>query len=196
MGSATAFSRLRQAAPTISVGMLTANLNALGTDIDLLHESGVQVVHFDIMDGVFCPMMTVGPPIVRAVQTPLLKDVHLMVEEPLDKVEAYVKAGADIITVHVESSRYVQQALRKLGGMTNQNDANRGIVRGIALNPGTPVDAIDPLMEEIEMILLLAVNPGFSGQGFGAPTPARRRGCSLRRVSRLPGEHTLRRCPQ
>ena len=164
--------RLRRVGPTISVGMLTANLGTLSSEMERIAGAGVEVVHFDVMDGVFCPMTTVGPPIVKAVQTSMLKDVHLMVEEPFTKVEAYVKAGADIVTLHVESSRYVQPALQHLGTLENANDPARGIVRGIALNPGTSLDSLDPLLEDVEFVLLLAVNPGFPG-GFVPSTPER-----------------------
>jgi ribulose-phosphate 3-epimerase len=122
-------------------------------------------------------MMTVGPPFIKAVKTPLLKDVHLMIEEPLDKLESYVAAGADMITVHVESCRHIHRVLQKLGQMTNANDPERGILRGIALNPGTPLEVIMPLIDEVEMVFLLAVNPGWGGQKFIPSTE--------RRLSRL-----------
>ena len=94
---------LRAVCPTISVGLLTADLLSLGSELEVLEDAGVKVVHVDVMDGCFTPMMTVGPPFVKALRTPLLKDVHLMIREPLEKLEDYVAAGADIITVHVES---------------------------------------------------------------------------------------------
>jgi len=118
------------------------------------------------MDGCFCPMMTVGPGFIKALKTPLLKDIHLMIEEPLDKLESYAAAGADMITVHVESCRHVHRVLQKLREFTNANDPNRGILRGIALNPGTPLEVLSPLIDELEMVFLLAVNPGWSGQKF------------------------------
>jgi len=148
------------------VGVLTANLLSLGSELTLLEDAGVRVAHVDVMDGCFCPMMTVGPPFVRALPTTLLKDVHLMIDEPLTKVGDYVAAGADIVTVHVEASRHVHRVLQSLGGMANANDAARGIVRGVALNPGTPVAAIEPVLDVIEFVLVLAVNPGWGGQGF------------------------------
>jgi ribulose-phosphate 3-epimerase len=150
----------------LSVGLLTADLLALGAELKRLEEAGVTVAHVDVMDGCFCPMMTVGPPFVRALKGPLLKDVHLMVDEPLEKVSAYVAAGADVVTVHVEASRHVHRVLQQLAGMANANDKARGIVRGIALNPGTPVEAVGPLLDEVELVLLLAVNPGWGGQRF------------------------------
>jgi ribulose-phosphate 3-epimerase len=156
--------QIRQAAPLISVGILTADLMSLGSELKLMDTAGVKLLHVDVMDGCFCPMMTVGPGFIKAVQTPLLKDIHLMIENPLNKLESYVAAGADMITVHVESCRHIHRVLQKLGEFTNTNDPNRGILRGIALNPGTPLEVITPLIDELEMVFLLAVNPGWSGQ--------------------------------
>jgi len=164
------FATLAAATPTLSVGVLTADLLSLGSELTLLEDAGVAVAHVDVMDGCFCPMMTVGPPFVKALRTRLLKDVHLMIDEPLTKVGDYVAAGADIVTVHVEASRHVHRVLQQLGGMTNANDAARGIVRGVALNPGTPVEAIEPVLDEIELVLVLAVNPGWGGQRFISAT--------------------------
>lgn len=168
-----ALQQLKAASPTLSVGMVTADLLSLGSEITLLEESGVAVVHFDVMDGVFCPMMTVGPPIVKAVRTPLLKDVHLMIDDPIDKVDAFVKAGADIVTVHAESTPHLHRVLQRLGGMENCNDPARGLIRGVALNPGTPVQALEPVMDQLELIVILAVNPGWGGQQFAANTSGR-----------------------
>ncbi len=162
--SRTAFETLQAAAPTLSVGVLTADLLALGSAIRLLEAGGATAVHFDVMDGCFCPALTVGPPVIKAVTTPMLKDAHLMIEAPLGKVADFVAAGADIVTVHVEADRHVHRVLQMLGRMDNANDAARGIVRGVALNPGTPVEAVEPLLDEVELVLVLGVNPGWSGQ--------------------------------
>lgn len=164
---------LRAAAPTLSVGVVSADLLSLGTEIALLEEAGVQVAHFDVMDGVFCPMMTVGPPLVRAVRTPMLKDVHLMIDDPVDKVDAFVAAGADIVTVHAESTAHVHRVLQKLATMENRNDPARGIARGVALNPGTPIGVLEPLLADLDLIVLLAVNPGWGGQSFHPGTAKR-----------------------
>jgi ribulose-phosphate 3-epimerase len=119
-----------------------------------------------VMDGCFTPVMTVGPPFVRALRTPLLKDVHLMIREPLATLADYVAAGADIITVHQESCTHVHRVLQALGTMKHAADPSHGIVRGLALNPGTPLEAIEPLLPEVDVLLLLAVNPGWGGQTF------------------------------
>jgi ribulose-phosphate 3-epimerase len=173
--SATTFERIRAAAPTLTVGMATADLARLGDEMRLLESTGVPLVHFDVMDGRFTPTMTFGPPVVAAVRTPLLKDVHLMIEEPLDTVAEYVAAGADVVTIHVESTRHPHRVLQALGAMKNANDPSRGIVRGVGLNPGTPIEAIDPLLGDCELVLLLAVNPGWGGQKFIPSTADRAR---------------------
>ena len=162
--------RLKELAPTISVGVVSADLLSLGTEVAILEDAGVSLLHVDVMDGCFTPIMTVGPPLIKVLPTTLIKDVHLMIEDPIDKIEAYVAAGADIITVHVESTPHVHRALQAMGGMTNANDPARGLVRGAALNPGTPAGALEPLLDEVEMVLLLAVNPGWGGQKFIAST--------------------------
>lgn len=165
--------QIRKASPLISVGILTADFMSLGSELKLMDTAGVKLLHVDVMDGCFCPMMTVGPGFIKVLETPLLKDIHLMIENPLDKVENYVAAGADMITVHIESCRHIHRVLQKLGEFTNTNDTNRGILRGIALNPGTPLEAIKPLINELEMVFLLAVNPGWGGQRFIPSTKER-----------------------
>lgn len=159
--------RLSGTYPTISVGMMTADLSSIGTELRRLDGTGVPVVHFDVMDGDFCPMMTFGPPIVKAARTSLLKDVHLMVSDPLDKLPAFVDAGADILTIHAEACRdphYVLQEMKKM---------RDGLARGVALCPGTPTCVLEPLLDEVEMIVLLAVHPGRSGQSFIRSTARR-----------------------
>jgi len=180
MAKSQAFELLRAAAPTLSVGVVTANLLSLGSEISLLERTGAKLAHIDVMDGCFCPMMTVGPPFITAIKTSLLKDVHLMIDEPIEKVDEYVAAGADIVTIHPEACSHVHRVLQKLGSLTNANDPARGIIRGVALNPGTPLEVVDPLLEEMEMAVLLTVNPGWRGQKYSASTP--RRIARLRRM--------------
>lgn len=166
MPRAALLDELRQAAPLVSVGVLTANWMSLEAELGQIEQAGVKLLHVDVMDGCFCPMMTFGPPLIKAIRTPMLKDVHLLIEDPLCKLEGYVAAGADMITVHVESCRHIHRVLQALGTMSNVNDPARGILRGVALNPGTPMETIDPLMDELDMVLLVAVNPGWRGQKF------------------------------
>ncbi len=172
--------RLRAGAPALSVGLLAADLLNLGRDVHALEQAGVGLLHVDVMDGCFTPMMTMGPPVIRAMKTSMLKDVHLMIDEPLAKVSDYVAAGADIVTVHAESCVHIHRVLQYLGTLKNANDASRGIVRGVALNPGTPVEAIEPLLDEIDLVVLLAINPGWGGQSFLQST--RRRVDLVRRM--------------
>jgi ribulose-phosphate 3-epimerase len=153
---------LKEIAPTISVGIISADLLNLGSQISLLKESGVRVLHIDVMDGCFVPQLTVGPPFIKALQTSLLKDAHLMIEDPLTKVADYVEAGADIITVHVEADTHIHRVLQQI--RLSAETASRDVVRGVALNPGTPLEALEPLMDEIDLVLLLTINPGWGGQ--------------------------------
>lgn len=173
MSDKSLFNQLRQWSPLVSVGILTADLMSLGSELHLMEQAQVKLLHVDVMDGCFCPMLTVGPCFIKSVKTSLFKDIHLLIEDPLNKLESYVAAGADMITVHVESCRHIHRVLQKLGAMTNINDPDRGIVRGIALNPGTPLEVVRPLLGDLEMIFLLAVNPGWSGQKFVSSTRSR-----------------------
>jgi len=156
---------LMASAPRLSVGMLTADLLRLGDELAQLDDAGIEIVHVDVMDGVFCPAMTVGPPVVKAIPDRFVKDVHLMVDEPLEKVQAFVDAGAGIVTIHVESTRDPLGVLRSLAGT--------GVVRGVALSPATPLAAVDPLLDELELVLILAVVPGVRGQSFISGTEQR-----------------------
>jgi ribulose-phosphate 3-epimerase len=151
--------------PSLSVGVLTTDLLRLGDELMLLEQGGVSLIHVDVMDGCFCPQLTVGPVFVRAIPDRFVRDVHLMVDRPLEKVEDFVAAGADILTFHLEADTHPHRVLQTLRG--------RQIVRGIALNPGTPVSLVEPLLDEIELLLILAVNPGWSGQAFLASTAGR-----------------------
>jgi ribulose-phosphate 3-epimerase len=151
--------------PHLSVGVLTADLLRLGDELAVLDDAGVGIIHIDVMDGHFCPPLTVGPPFVSALPDRFTKDVHLMISEPLTKIEEYVAAGAGILTFHIEAEGHPYRLLQSLGG--------RGIIRGVALNPGTPLALVEPLLDELELLLVLAVNPGWSGQTF-LPATAQR----------------------
>jgi ribulose-phosphate 3-epimerase len=136
----------------------------MGDELGRLESAGADFVHIDVMDGCFCPQLTVGPPVIGALHTKLKKDVHLMIEEPFEKVRAYVDAGADMLTFHVEATRHPHRVLQALGS---------SVVRGIALNPGTMVAAVEPLLDEVDLVLVLAVNPGWGGQRFASNTERR-----------------------
>jgi ribulose-phosphate 3-epimerase len=145
--------------------VLTADLLRLGEELEALDDAAVEIAHVDVMDGVFCPQTTLGSPLVKALPDRFVKDVHLMVDEPVDKVDSYVEAGAGIITFHLESTRHPHRVLQSLAGT--------GVIRGIGLCPGTPVTSVEPLLDELELVLMLAVNPGWGGQSF-IPSTERR----------------------
>lgn len=152
--------------PVLSVGILTADLGHLADAVDLLDQGGARLVHIDVMDGVFCPMMTVGPPVVGAIRGRCLKDVHLMVTDPLSKLESHAAAGADMITFHLEGAPQPHRVLSVLGGLRGGVDGKRAIVRGVAINPSTPVPHLEPLLDAVEYVLVLAIDPGWGGQRF------------------------------
>ena len=165
--------RLLTGGPHLSVGMLTADLLALGHEMEVLAATGIDLVHIDVMDGVFCPMITVGPPIVRALRGPLRLDAHLMIDDPLTKLDAFVAAGADMVTFHLEGASQPHRVLQALGKAVNAVDPARGIVRGVGINPSTPVDGLEPLLDELDYVVVLAINPGWGGQSFLPATERR-----------------------
>lgn len=151
---------LKATAPVILPSLLLCDFGNLEREIGRLHEAGVKGLHLDVMDGVFVPNFTYGLTIVQAIRglTDLPLDVHLMMVEPQRYLEAFRGAGADLITVHVEAAptaEPVLQEIRRLGA---------GV--GLALNPGTPVEAILPFLDLVDLVLVMSVNAGFGGQAF------------------------------
>jgi ribulose-phosphate 3-epimerase len=159
-------SKIREICPTISVGITAGDLMNLEGSINALEGAGVRMLHFDVMDGHFCPMLTAGPFYIKNIKTRMLKDVHLMINNPLDQMEQYIKAGADMITIHYESTIHIHRALQMISELAPSDASNSQVIKGVALNPGTPWTVLEPLMDELDMIVLLAVNPGWGGQKF------------------------------
>jgi ribulose-phosphate 3-epimerase len=158
--------KIRGICPTISVGITAGDLMNLEGSINALERAGVRLLHFDVMDGHFCPLLTAGPFYIKNIKTRMLKDVHLMVSNPLDQLEQYIKAGADMITIHYESTIHIHRALQLIRELNRPDVSGNQVVRGVALNPGTPWTVLEPLLDELDMIVLLAVNPGWRGQPF------------------------------
>lgn len=144
----------------IAPSILSADFSKLGEDIREVEAGGADYIHVDVMDGHFVPNITLGPPIVKAIRpiTGLPLDVHLMISEPAKYVDAFADAGADYITVHVEADPHIHRTIQLI--------KNRGVKAGVVLNPGTASELIKPLIADIDMVLLMTVNPGFGGQAF------------------------------
>jgi ribulose-phosphate 3-epimerase len=167
------------AGPQLSVGVLTADLTRLGEELGILHGTGCWA-HIDVMDGAFCPQLTVGPAVVAAIaSTGLPVDAHLMVDEPIRILPEIVAAGPAVVTVHAEATRHLYHTLQELSALADQHD--RPILRGVAISPGTPVQAVEPVLELVDLVLVLAVEPGWPRQSPAAST--RRRVGAVRQLA-------------
>lgn len=144
----------------IAPSILSADFSKLGEEVKSIEVHGADMVHIDVMDGMFVPNITFGMPIIKSIRntTKLSFDVHLMIEKPDRYIEDFVKAGADIITVHYEADKHIDRTINYIKSF--------GVKASIALNPGTPVSNIKDLIPELDMVLIMSVNPGFGGQKY------------------------------
>ena len=144
----------------ISPSILSADFSQLGAEIKRLEEGGADMIHVDVMDGHFVPNLTIGPPVIKALKKhcSLQFDVHLMISPVHKYIEAYANAGADIITIHPEATNNLKESIFKI------KDLNKKV--GVSLNPDSKIDLIKNLLDQIDLVLIMSVNPGFGGQKF------------------------------
>jgi ribulose-phosphate 3-epimerase len=144
----------------IAPSILSADFSKLGEEVKAVEQAGADYIHIDVMDGQFVPNITIGPVIVKAVRgvTDLPLDVHLMISNPDAFIDDFVRAGADILTVHAEAGHHLHRSI--------QHIRNAGVKPAVSLNPASPLDMIEYVLEDIDMVLLMTVNPGFGGQDF------------------------------
>lgn len=144
----------------IAPSILSADFSKLGYEIKEVEKGGADYIHVDVMDGHFVPNITIGPLIVEAIKpiTELPLDVHLMIENPDNYIPAFAKAGASIITVHQETCIHLHRTIQLI--------KNAGVKAGVVINPATPVEMIKDILPEVDLVLIMSVNPGFGGQSF------------------------------
>lgn len=144
----------------IAPSILSSDFSRLGEEIKSLEKAGADWVHIDVMDGHFVPNLTIGPIVVDAIRsiTDLPFDVHLMMDNPMEFVDAFIEAGADNITVHAEVLPHLHRSVTYI--------KDRGCKVSVALNPSTPIDVLEYVLDELDMVLIMTVNPGFGGQAF------------------------------
>jgi ribulose-phosphate 3-epimerase len=146
--------------PIVAPSLLSANYLQLQADCNMLNESEAEWYHLDVMDGRFVPNISFGPMLIEFFRKATTKvcDVHLMIEEPEKYTEAFKKAGADVLTVHMEACRHLHRNIQQIKSL--------GMKAGVALNPHTPIDTLKDILPELDLVCLMSVNPGFGGQTF------------------------------
>jgi ribulose-phosphate 3-epimerase len=156
--------------PHIAPSILSSDFAKLGEDVTMVMDAGSRVIHVDVMDGHFVPPITIGPLIVAALRDLVhgrdaILDVHLMIERPERQVQAFAEAGADVITIHPEATPNIHYGLKLIREL--------GCAAGVVINPGTPVEAVEPLADIVDLCLLMSVNPGWGGQKYIPSSTAR-----------------------